>query len=61
MAETTMQQKEQLQLMSADELWSLREDVDSKLAARLLERKNILEARLDQLPPHSKEHLQKAR
>jgi hypothetical protein len=61
MTETTMEQKEQLQLLSADELWSLREEVDSKLATILLERKNILEERLDQLPLQSKEHLQKAR
>jgi hypothetical protein len=61
MTETTMGQKKQLQLLSADELWSLREKVDLKLATILLERKNILEERLDQLPPQSKEHLQKAR
>ena len=56
-----MEQKEQLQLLSADELWSLREQVDSKLATILLKRKNVLEGRLDQLPPQAKEHLQKAR
>jgi hypothetical protein len=61
MTETTMEQKEQLQLLSADELWSLREKVDSKLATILLARKSILEERLDQLPSQSKEHLQKAR
>jgi hypothetical protein len=51
MTETTMEQKEQLQLMSADELWSLREDVDSKLATIILKRKGILEDRLEQLQP----------
>jgi hypothetical protein len=44
-----MEQKEQLQLLSADELWSLREDVDSKLATILLKRKSALEERLAQL------------
>jgi hypothetical protein len=58
--ETTMEQKE-LHFLSADELWSLREQVDSKLATILLKRKNVLEGRLDQLPPQAKEHLQKAR
>jgi hypothetical protein len=46
-----MEQNEQLQLLSTDELWSLREEVDSKLATILLERKNILEERLEQLQP----------
>jgi hypothetical protein len=46
-----MEQKEQLQLLSADELWSLREDVDAKLATIILERKSILEGRLEQLHP----------
>lgn len=47
--ETIMEQKERLQLLSADELWSLREDVDSKLATIILKRKSMLEERLEQL------------
>jgi hypothetical protein len=49
MVETTMEQKDHLQLLSADELWSLREDVEAKLATILLERKSMLDARLEQL------------
>ena len=37
-----MEQKEQLQHLSADELWSMREDVDLKLATILLKRKSML-------------------
>jgi len=49
--ETTMEQKEQLQHLSADELWSMREDVDLKLATILLKRKSMLEERLERLQP----------
>ncbi len=56
-----MDQKYQLQSLSADQLWSLRKDVDAKLARILLNRKNTLETRLEQLQPRSKEHLQIAR
>ena len=51
MVETTMEQKEQLQHLSADELWSMREDVDLKLATILLNRKSMLEERLERLQP----------
>jgi hypothetical protein len=51
MVETTMEQKEQLQHLSADELWSMREDVDLKLATILLKRKSMLEERLERLQP----------
>jgi hypothetical protein len=46
-----MEQKEQLQHLSADELWSMREDVDLKLATILLKRKSMLEERLERLQP----------
>ena len=46
-----MEQKERLQHLSADELWSLREEIDLKLTAVLLARKSILEERLAQLRP----------
>jgi hypothetical protein len=46
-----MKQKERLQILSADELWSLREVVDAKLATIILKRKSILEGRLGQLHP----------
>ncbi|MGV7217932.1 hypothetical protein [Bradyrhizobium sp. UFLA05-112] len=47
-----MKQQEQLLYdLSADELWSLREDVDAKLTMILRERKGILEERLEQLQP----------
>ncbi|WP_128933674.1 hypothetical protein [Bradyrhizobium zhanjiangense] len=59
--EAMMDQKYQLQSLSADQLWSLRKDVDAKLARILLNRKNTLETRLEQLQPRSKEHLQIAR
>jgi len=49
--ETTMEQKMQLQHLSADELWSMREDVDLKLATILLKRKSMLEERLERLQP----------
>jgi hypothetical protein len=51
MVETTMEQNEQLQHLSADELWSMREDVDLKLATILLKRKSMLEERLERLQP----------
>ena len=51
MVETTMEQKEQLQYLSAEELWSLRDEVDAQLAAILLKRKNVLEERLERLQP----------
>jgi len=50
-AETTMEQKDHLQLLSADELWSLREDVEAKLATILLERRSMLDERLERLQP----------
>ncbi|MEZ2143233.1 hypothetical protein AAE026_13120 [Bradyrhizobium sp. DN5] len=56
-----MEQKDRLQSLSADELWSLRKDVDAKLARILLKRKNMLERRLEQLQPRPKGHLQLAR
>jgi len=59
--EATMEQKDRLQSLSADELWSLRKDVDAKLARILLKRKNMLERRLEQLQPRPKGHLQLAR
>jgi hypothetical protein len=46
-----MEQKEQLQCLSADELWSLRAEVDAQLATILLKRKNVLEKRLERLQP----------
>ena len=46
-----MEQKEQLQHLSADELWSMREDVDLKLTTILLKRKSMLEERLERLQP----------
>jgi len=46
-----MEQKEQLQHLSADELWSMREDVDLRLATILLKRKSMLEQRLERLQP----------
>jgi hypothetical protein len=46
-----MEQKMQLQHLSADELWSMREDVDLKLATILLKRKSMLEERLERLQP----------
>ena len=47
-----MKQQEQLLYdLSADELWSLRENVDAKLAVILRERRGMLEDRLEQLQP----------
>lgn len=46
-----MEQKDELQSLSTDELWSLREEVDSKLATILLKRRSMLEERLGQLRP----------
>jgi hypothetical protein len=49
-----MEQKEQLQHLSADELWLMREDVDLKLATILLKRKSMLEERLERLQVQSR-------
>jgi hypothetical protein len=43
-----MQQKP-LELMSVDELWTLYEQVDAKLAELLMAKKEMLENRLNQL------------
>jgi hypothetical protein len=43
-----MQQKP-LKLMSVDELWTLYEQVDAKLAELLMAKKEVLENRLSQL------------
>jgi hypothetical protein len=50
-----MQQKP-LKLMSVDELWTLYEQVDTKLAELLMAKKEMLENRLNQLsrPFHAK-------
>jgi len=50
-----MEQKRELQRLSAKELWSLREVVDAKLARILIKRKSMLEKRLQQLLPRQVE------
>ncbi|MCK1687960.1 hypothetical protein [Bradyrhizobium sp. 145] len=50
-----MEQKDELQSLSTDELWSLREEVDSKLATIILKRRCMLEERLAQPRPRQVE------
>jgi hypothetical protein len=57
---TIMEQKEHLRFLAANELWSLREEVDAKLARILLKRKRMLEERFEQLKPRSSKHLWEA-
>jgi hypothetical protein len=42
-------EREQLESLSVDELWALREEVDARLTAILIARRSMLEERLEQL------------